>query len=150
MRKALLVVGATLAVPATALGAALVYDTGIYSGATSQHHGIAMKVSPGRMDKMVYEVNFRCIDKAGQTATLSNHTTKLGAATISNQQINTVYKNANDTDEVHLRVAFNHGKAAGWFKEELLVSHGGHVFTCVTPGGHATAAGKVGFEMKVQ
>jgi hypothetical protein len=151
LRKALLVVGATLAIPATAFAGATVYDLGIYGGSTHQGHGIAAKIANGEMKKMVYFANFRCADKQGQTATLSNHRTTLGAASINgNQEVNAVYKLGGGTDDVHLQMALNHGKAAGWFKEALLVSHGGHVYECVTPGGHATVAGKVFFAMKWQ
>ncbi len=151
MRKALLVVGATLAIPATAFAVATVYDLGVYGGNTHQNQPIAAKIANGEMKKMAYRANFRCADKQGQTATLSNHVTDLGAAPInSNQQVNAVYKLNGGTDDVHLQMGLNHGKAGGWFKEALLVSHGGHVYECVTPGGHATVAGKVFFAMQWQ
>lgn len=151
MRKIALVAVATLGISGTALAAVAVYDTGVYAGTTRQGLGIAMKVSPGQMDKMVYRANYRCADKQGHRATFSNVLNKLPAASInSQQQVNAAYSLNGGTNSVHLFVAFNHGKAAGWFKQAFTTVHGGHTFECVTPGGQATVAGKVFFAMKVQ
>lgn len=150
MKKIALVVGATLALCGTAVAGVLAYDTGIYAGSTHQGHGIAMKVSPGRMDKIAYQANYRCAS-GSHRATLSNVNNKLGAANInSNQEVNAIYHTNGGANEVHLFIAFNHGKAAGWFKQAFTINHNGRTYTCVTPGGHATVAGKVFFAMKVQ
>jgi hypothetical protein len=158
MRKIVLVVGATLGICGTAVAGALTYDTGIYAGVTSQQYqghdlGIAMRVVPGEMKKMIYYVNVRCYNKQGQLkGTLNNHKTTLPAASInSNQQVNVIYHNLHgNADEVHLNMALNHGKAAGSFKEAFIYDHNGNALECVTPGGQATAAGKVFFAMRVQ
>lgn len=150
MRRIALVVAATLGLCGTALAAGLAYDTGIYSGVTRQNQPIAMKVSPGRMDKIAYRGNYRCVS-GSHRATLSNVPNKLGAANInSNQEVNAIYHTNGGANSVHLFIAFNHGKAAGWFKQAFTINHNGRTYTCVTPGGHATAAGKVFFAMKVQ
>jgi hypothetical protein len=150
MRKIVLVVGATLGLCGTAVAGVLAYDTGIYSGVTRQNQGIAMKVSPGRMDKIAYKANYRCFS-GNHRATLSNVKNKLGAANInSNQEVNAIYRTNGGANEVHLFIAFNHGKAAGWFKQAFKINHNGRTYTCVTPGGQATQAGKVFFAMKHQ
>ncbi len=155
MKKLALVVGVTLGLCGTAVAGVLAYDTGVYGGITSQKYqgrslGIAMKVVPGEMKKMIYYVDFRCYNKQGQfKGTLNNHKTVLGSASInSQQQVNTVFHSS--TDSVHLNMTLNHGKAQGSFKEAYLFDHNGNILECVTPGGHATAAGKVFFGMRVQ
>jgi hypothetical protein len=150
MRKIALVIGATLGICGTALAAAAVYDTGTYSGTTHQGLGIAMKVSSGRMDKMLYRANYRCADKQGNRATFSNVLNKLPAAPINgSQQVDQAYSLNGNTNSVHLFIAFNHGKAQGWFKQAFTTLHNGRTYLCVTPGGQATVAGKVFFAMQV-
>lgn len=153
MRKIALVVGATLGISGTALAASTVYEPGVYAGDTTQttaaSPNIAMKVAPGVMKKMVFEDNLRCYSKSGAfKGYLKNHKATLGSATITNQQVNTVYNSS--TESVHLQVALNHGNAGGNFKDAYLYDHNGNILNCVSPGGQATAAGKIFFHMHVQ
>jgi hypothetical protein len=151
MKRIALVVGTTLAISGTAFASSLAYDTGVYAGSTRQNLGIAFKVSPGQMDKIAYRANYRCADKQGQRATYKNVLNRLGAAAInSKQEVNAIYHTNNGANEVHLFIAFNHGKAGGWFKQAFTVFHNGHKYLCVTPGGQATVAGKVFFGARVQ
>ena len=141
---------AMLAISGTALAATIAYDTGVYSGTTAQNSSIAMQVSKNKMDQMSYYANFSCKDNKGKKATLTNHHTALGSAKIdSNQKVKKTYK-LQGGDVVHLDVTLDHAKADGTFTEALQMTSGGHVYQCVTPGGHAGNAGKVHFTMKWQ
>ena len=87
----------------------------------------------------------------GKQYTLKNVQNQYGSAPInSQQQVHEIYHTNNGQNVVKLFVQLNHGNAGGWFKQAFITHHHGHKLECVTPGGQATAAGKVFFSMHVQ
>ena len=152
MKKIALVVGATLAICGTAWAVASPYRTGTYQGSTHQGQPIAMKVGRGVMKGIAYQGNYRCTDQVnGKQYTLKNVQNQYGSAPInSQQQVHEIYHTNNGQNVVKLFVQLNHGNAGGWFKQAFITHHHGHKLECVTPGGQATAAGKVFFSMHVQ
>ncbi len=141
----MLVAGATLALVSVALAAATAYHTGVYSGTTSQSHGMAIKITRGEMTDMVYYANYQCTDLAnGKPGTYSNVQNELPAAPISHQTVHATYHLKHGTDVVKLYVALQRHGVTGWFKQTWHPTYHGMPLVCHT-GGKGTTAGKVSF-----
>src|SRR5579884_1845302 len=115
-KRLVLVAAATLAVASVALAAAGAYQTGVYSGTTSQRHGMAIKITRGKMTDMVYYATYQCTDRAnGKPGTFSNVENELPAAPISNWTVHATYHLKHGTDVVKLYVALHRHGVTGWF-----------------------------------